>query len=384
MVAPAKTSGHILARIWFSVLATVSVTVGFAPLLLFLARPFWLCLIAIVALLISLGYSANLEPKNERPLTATESVAVIIGSLSEGSIIAFMLFAFYGALWLIAFVIGWVLSRWFGGAPSWIGDIVAGIVAMAGSVLLLGVVAVTAKKLKRWVFPDVGIGNAALLPYVKPGETSPRAIIATLVLALFVGLSVFLSSYFYIALQLCLAVISGAVSGKLEMRGPSAHNKTVRAAVRAMLQACGYEVVDRVQTRRLELDRVIAVFDVVAHRNGYALAVQLKTDEEETAPVSINEAAYLRSAARAMYGAFGELDVPIHSVLPMMLLSGRSCDSSLSEFAQQQSIRVAELPDRKTLEEIRDNKLPEEKIRELSLTYLGLRGQQTATQVKAS
>ena len=384
MVAPVKATQRILARIWFSVLATVSVTIGFTPLLLFLGRPFWLCIVAIVALLISLAYSTKLEPKNERPLTATELVAVTIAAHSEGSIMALMLFALHGVLSLTAFILEWALSHWLGWAPTWMGNVVLGIVAVVGSVLLLGTVAVTADKLKLWVFPKTGIGNAALLPWAKPGEASPRAIIATLVLLLFAGLSFFVSRSFFIALQMCLATISGPVSAKLEMREPSDRNKTLQAAVKGMLLACGYQVVDRLQTSRLELDRIIAVFDIVAYRQGYALAVQLKTDEEGTSSISRSEAAYLRTAARAMYGAFDPLDVQIHTILPMMVLSGRNVDSSLTTFAEQQSIRIAKLPDWQTIEDIRDNKLSEEKVRELSLTYLGLRGSDSATQVKAS
>ena len=85
-----------------------------------------------------------------------------------------------------------------------------------------------------------------------------------------------------------------------------------------------------------------------------------------------------------MYGALDALDVRIHTVLPMMVLSGRSVDSSLAMFAEQQSIRIAKLPDWQTIEEIRDNKLSEEKVQELSQTYLGLHGTDSATQVKAS
>ena len=284
MVAP-KATRHILSRIWFSLLATASVTIGFAPLLLFLDLLFWVVVIAIVPLLIFLAISANLEPKNQRPLTPTESVAVTIASLSEGSIMALMLFGLYGVLRLIAFLIEWGLSRWLGWAPTWMGNVLLGIVAVIGSVLLLGAVAVTADKLKLWVFPETGIGNAPLLPWAKPGEVSPRAIIATLVVLLAVGLSVFVSPYFYIALQMCLAAISTPVSAKLEMREPSDRNKTVRAAVKAMLRACGYHVVDRLQTRRLEIDRIITVFDIVAYHQGYALAVQLKTDEEGTSSI---------------------------------------------------------------------------------------------------
>ena len=384
MVAPAKAPRQILRRIWFSVLATVSVTIGFTPLVLFLKGPFWLGMMAIVALLISLAYSANLEPKNKRPLTPTESVAVTMASLSEGSIIALMLFALYGVLRLIALLLAWLLSHWLGWSSTWMGSVVMWIMAGLGSVLLLGAVAVTADKLKLWVFPKTGIGNASLLPWAKPGEASPRAIFSTLALLLLFGLSMFVSRYFYIALQLCLAVISGPVSAKLEMREPSDHKKTLRVAVKRMLEVCDYQVVERLQTRQLELDRVIAAFDIVAYRQGYALAVQLKTDEEGTSPIARSEAAYLRTAARAMYGGFDSLDVQIHTILPMMVLSGRSVDSSLTAFAEQQSIRIAELPDWQTIEEIRDNKLSEEKVRELSLTYLGLRGSDSATEVKAS
>src|SRR5215213_10025222 len=329
MVAPAKATTHILPRIWFSVLATVSVTIGFTPLVLFLKGPFWLGIMAIVALLISVAYSARLEPKNKRPLTPTESVAVTIASLSEGSIIALMLFALYGVLRLIAFVLEWGLSHGLGWSPTWMGNVVMVIMAVLGSIMVLGAIAVTADKLKLWVFPKTGIGNASLLPWAKPGEASPRAIIATLALLLFFGLSIFVSRYFYIALQLCLAVISGPVSAKLEMREPSDRNKTLRAAVKRMLEACDYQVVERLQTRQLELDRVIAAFDIVAYRQGYALAVQLKTDEQGTSPIPRSEAAYLRTAARAMYGAFDARDVQIHTILPMMVLSGRSVDSSL-------------------------------------------------------
>jgi hypothetical protein len=362
----------------------VAVTIAFTSLLVFLRLGFWLVIVAIVALLIALAYSTRLEPKNERRLTTTELVAVIIASLSEGSIMALLLFALYGVLWSLTVGIRWGFSNLLSWTVPPLGYVVLAIMAVIGSFLLLGVSVVTTEKLKLWVFPDTAIGNAPLLPYAKPGEASPRAIIATLAILVCVGLSLFLSPYFLILLQGCLAVISTSVSAKLEMREPSDHNKTIRAAVKAMLRACGYEVVDRLQTRRPELDRLIAVFHVVAHRSGYALAVQIKTDEEGTAPVSISEVTYLRGAARGIYGAFDEVGVPIHTVLPMMLLSGRTSDPSLVDFAQEQSIRVAQLPDWQTLEQIKDNKLEEEKVRELSLTYLGLRGADIAAQVKAS
>src|SRR4029077_9480875 len=101
MDAPVKNSRPIVARIRFAILATISVTAGFTPLVLFLARPFWLVWISTFCGLIYFAFALKLDPGKERPLTTTEMAAVTVAALSEGSIIGVMLFLVYGALWLV-------------------------------------------------------------------------------------------------------------------------------------------------------------------------------------------------------------------------------------------------------------------------------------------
>jgi hypothetical protein len=96
-------------------------------------------------------------------------------------------------------------------------------------------------------------------------------------------------------------------------------------------------------------------------------------DEESAAPVPWTEATYLRSATRAIYQAVDGFDVSIHSVLPMMVISGRKPDSTLTTFAQQESIRIAEMPEWTIIQEIADNKISLEKLRDMSQSVLGLR-----------
>jgi len=367
MDAPVKSSRPIWAKIKFAILSTISVTAGFVPLMMFIGRPFWLVWISAFSMLISLAYAARLDAKNERPLTPMESVALTLAALSEGAIMGLMLFLLYGMLWLVMYVI-----RLLGWRPGWAGDVGMIAIGVVGFILLMGVVGLTADKLRVWLFPKTGIGNAPLLPYANPGEFSPRAFFASLGLIVCVCLSLFVSSYFYILLQIYLIVISTPVAQRLERREPSERSQTLRAAVKTMLRACGYLIVDRLQTRQLELDRLISVFDIVAHRDGYALAIQLKADEQSSDPVGWTEATYLRSATRAIYKAVAGFDIPVHSVLPMLLLCGRKPDSTLTTFAEQESIRIAEM-EWATIQDITDEKLSIEKLREIAQSYLGLR-----------
>src|SRR6266446_607553 len=380
MDAPVRSSRPIWARLRFALLATISVTAGSTPLVMFLYRPFWLVGISGVAILISLAYAARLDPKNERPLTAMECVAMTFAPLSEGSIIGLLLFLLYGALWLLTYVIGFL-----GWRTGWASEVRVVATAVFGFILLMGAVGLTADKLRTWLFPEIGIGNAPLLPFVRPGEFSPRAFLATVGLIVFVCLSVFISSYFYIPLQIYLVVISTTVSQRLERRRPSERSQTLRAAAKTMLVACGYLIVDRLQTRHLELDRLISVFDIVAHQDGYALAIQLKLDEESSEPVSWTEATYLRSATRAIYQAVAGFDIPVHTVLPMLLLCGRKPDSTLTTFAEQESIRIAEMPEWAIIQDIADQKVSIDKLREIAQSRLGLRmsGMGPATTVPA-
>jgi len=358
-----------MARIHFALLATLSVTAGFFPLLMFMGRPFWLIYAFGLSAAISLGYANTLDTKNKRPLTPIESVAVTVATLSEAASIGLFLFMLYGVLWFIGFVI-----HWLGFRAQFYATVMVTIIAVIGFILLLGVMSATADKLRGWLFPKIGIGNASLTPYVGPGETSPKAIISTIVLLACLALSIFVSSYFYIALQICLMIISTPVMARLDARGPSTDNQTARTAVGAMLEACGYQIVQRLQTHSIELDRLLATFDVVAHRDGYALAIKLKLPtEDEGRPVAVSEAAYLRVAATPMYEAFDDLMIAVHTVLPMMFLIGRVADETTIRFAEQESIRIAKLPPWDKIWAIAVNQVGPEELRELSLTHLGLR-----------
>jgi hypothetical protein len=325
--------------------------------------------IAGLSLLISLAYSIGLDPKNERPVTLTEAGAVAAAALSEGSIIGLMMFLFHGVGWLVTVIIDKI-----GWHPHWVDTVGAALFYGFGLLFLLGVVGLTTEKLTTWLFPTTGIGNAPLLPYSKPSEFSWKVLFGTLfALAIAVFTFFYVRSLFYLLFQFSLVWIGTPVSQRLEKSQPSDQNETLRLAVKTMLRACGYQIVERLQTQDIEWDRLLAAFDIVAHRQGYALAIQLKLGDRNNEPVSWTEATYLGTATRAAYRAIGFIDVPVHSVLPMLVISGRTVDDTLLRFAEQESIRIGQMPDWAEVEALASNQQSEEEVRQKAQSYLGIR-----------
>jgi predicted RecB family endonuclease len=144
-------------------------------------------------------------------------------------------------------------------------------------------------------------------------------------------------------------------------------------AVKNLLQANGYTILERLQTRDAGLDRLIAVFDLVAYGGGNGLAIQFKTGGPDAPAVTWSEASSLRSATWAIYKAAEQFGVIAHTIRPVMVLAGRQADKTLKDFAEKEAIHIVEMQDPTVIDAIVKNNLSNEELRRLAHSILRLR-----------
>jgi predicted RecB family endonuclease len=175
----------------------------------------------------------------------------------------------------------------------------------------------------------------------------------------------------FATLQIYLVIVSAPLNPQ-QGKSPQGSPPAVEA-VEALLRASGYNVLERLQTRDAGLDRLIAVFDIVAYGEGNGLAIQLKTGGPDAPEVTWPEASALPSATWAVYKAAEQFGVNVNSIRPMMVLAGRRADASLKLFAEKEAIHIVEMQDAKVIDDIVNKNFSDEQLRGMAQTILGLR-----------
>jgi hypothetical protein len=362
---------RIGAKSFFALLLIVSAAVGFIPVALFIDRPAWIAIVAALALLVAVIYAVKLRA-DARSLTVLEAVASGIGGLFFSSTMGMMLLIWYlliskvGAplLGLILGLIGLTIDP--DTAGRW-------VIAVFGVAFVPSAASIIADYLRDKLFPRTGVGNAPLFP----GLTWPKflraavpALLGGLVLLAmpYVGLLSWSSGY--AVLQFYILIVCSPLSPRQK---PAEEPPAVSRAVQKLLRASGYHVLERLQTHEPDLDRLIAVFDLVARAGSNVLAIQFKTGNESSPAVTWTEAASLRTATLAIYKAVQLFDVPVRIVRPVLILAGRKADETLKTFCEQQSIHLVEIEDAKEIDDIVADKLSDEELRARARSILRLR-----------
>jgi hypothetical protein len=356
--APAS---QFLPRALFVLLLFLSIGVVSAPLLLFIHRPSWLIWVFAACIVSGIFYLSEVRSTQARPLTNLEKILAVIAVLFANSAAAFLV--------VMGFVLGRLLAWALGPASIVVRILWYGAIANA-CFFLLGCLVSAGPVLREAFFPKTGVGNASLFPgftwrkLALPGFLGLSAIAALGLLASYGWSSA------YVLMILVLLTLSAPVSTAFDRQKRRSANPPVFDAVTTLLVTSGYMIFDRLQTGELALDRLISLFDVVAHKDGIALAIQFKTDASNSEPVKWTEASALRTAVWAIYRGAEKQQAKLRRVQPMLVLFGRSPDPSLIDFARDESIGLAVVPSDAPLESIVKGELTPERVRALAKDYL--------------
>jgi hypothetical protein len=335
---------------------------------MFLDRPSWLFVVGGSAVFIAVVQAIALRSRPGRPLTGLEFFGALGASLFMSSAIAVVLLMLYGAVRGLFALIGLT------GIPlPWGGTTAARTtVAVFGSVLLLGAAGATGELLANRLVPRTGIGNAPLFP----GLTWRRVALAGAPLLAGVAALVVLAvrGWWLAWIPVLIAMLAAGVPlhTTLERQDVPRRKHRTMQAVRRLLEAAGYLVIDRLQTGDPDLDRTISVYDLLAQSDSHALALQFKTDDRVNTPVLWSEAVSLRTAVRPLYTAMKRAGFGVRTATPVLVLSGRAAGEDLVGLAREESIRIIELSDTATVDLILNERTPPDELRRLSQSVLGL------------
>lgn len=348
-----------------SFLLSLCIAVGTAstPVLLFIRRPSWLAWVFASCLVTWILSLRQLKARQARPLTNLERLLLVVAVLFGASSVAVVV--------AIGFFFAKILSSFL--ASSAILILIFGRLAVFNACFfLLGALMTTAPVLLKTIFPKTGVGNPPLFP----GFTWRKIAIPGLIALALIVLLALIGHFFWVGAYVGILAVQVAaslpVSVTLDLQ-KSAPVPTSIAALTVLLEAIGFKSFDRLQTGELTLDRLIAVFDLVAYKSGTALAIQCKIGNVKSEPVSWTEASPLRAAVWAIYRAAREKQLSLDNVLPVLVLSGRQADNSLVEFAKEEDIEVLVLPGDAPLDAIANRSLPAEEIRQWAKSLLPAR-----------
>jgi hypothetical protein len=355
-------------RLRFVILLILAAETGFSPAALFLNEARWLPWMALAPTFVGLGYIFQLRAVAPRAITFRETIGVYYAAVFETAAACLFLFLLYGLT--AALVAG---ARWVHIEPQWAKNLAWWTTAATGAMLLFGNSGTAADLLASKLFPTTGIGNAPLFPGITARRILGPALWTLGSIVSFVAGTAFHYRPVLIATPFCMIIAGITFHDLLETRAPAKQRQTALAALRKLLEAGGYTVIDRLQTGKTDLDRLLNVFDMVAERQGYALAIQLLEGDEGAAPVSWTEAASVKSATSAVYEAAEVCGRPVRRVRPMLALCGRRPDRSLKVFTSKEGILVAELPEWKTIEAIAAGTVTGDNLQGLAQSHLGLR-----------
>ncbi len=290
-------------------------------------------------------------------MTNLEKFLAVVAALFRTSAVAFCVVLPFILVRLLALALGpasiWVRILWY---------IAVGIACF----FLLGGLGVTARILLEVLFPKAGVGNAPLFPGFTWRKVALLGFLGLLAIAVLGLLASFGWSYAYVAMIVVLIIVSAPVSTAFDRQKPPSVSPPVFEAVKALLVASGYRIWGRVQTGEVALDRLIAVFDLVAEKDGNALAIQVKTSASGSDPVTWTEASALRTAVWALYRGAEKQQAKIGNIRPVLVLFGRIADPSLVDFCQEESIGLAVVPSDAPLEAIAKGDFQPDQLIELT------------------
>lgn len=356
-----------------AVIAGVVCSVGFTPVALLIHRLAWDLWIFVGALLVCLLSLRTLR-REPRQITILEGFGLAVSGLFGVSSVALFAFVGCGLAWLFG-----LLLRFTTGPPRDPFLLARGIVAIAGGFIAIGGAKSFGDTLSASLFPTSGVGNAALFPKLTWRKLL-LGVSAVLVLAgiLFVLAGVRVTWWFALVLELLLLIASAPLFTALEIPRLEVRKRAIQA-VRSLLQAAGFRIIDRLQTGDAPLDTLISVFELVAQRGGNVIAVAFKTAEnsetqkdtdltwDECAAVPTGLWAIQRSADKIT----PRLDANLKRATALLVVAGRRADKALKDFAVRESVHIAEL-DPDTIEDVLNHKSSEERLRELAKQCLGL------------
>jgi hypothetical protein len=353
-------SRQFFPRALFVPLLFVSLAVPSIPVLLFVDRPFWMIWILGGCLLWGITNLVGVRSSQARPLTNLEKFLVVIAEVFTVSTIAFVVATGFVLVKLLSSVVGigsiYVRILWYAAIAN-------------ACFFLLGAWLTVSAALLEAFFPKTGVGNASLFPGFTAKKVFLRVLLALFGIALLVVLAREGWSYAYVAMLVVLMIASAPVSTAFDRQKQSTKNPPPFDAVKALLLASGYKMFERLQTGELALDRLIAVFDMVAHKDGTALAIQFKTSASGSEPVTWAEASSLRTAVWAIYQGAEKQHVKMTGILPLLVLYGRVADPNLTTFAERESIGLAVLPSDAPLEKIAKGEFTLEHLRAMAGQY---------------
>lgn len=362
---PDNTSTRFAATVpFFVALSVVPEVIGFVPLCFFLERPLWLGIVAAITLLVAIIYAFQLRAIEARPISLLEVIAVGVGGLFTSASMGLSLFWFYGMTWLFVSLLNFFGVDWSSDTISWYTVFIFGVFFVPATAVTIG------NHLSDKLYPRTGIGNVSLYPNL----AWPMLLLVVLIPAaplVAAWISGWLSSgWFYLILQFAL------VAGCTPFSPQSTRPQDVPAAVEAvqrLLRASGYRLLERLQTRDTDLDRLLATFAVIAYARGNVLAFQFKIGNADAPPVAWIEGASLRSATWAVYQAAARFGITVHNVRPVMVLVGRRADDTLKAFAEKEAIHIVEIQDLEMVNDILIGKFSEEELQILAQSLLRIR-----------
>jgi len=354
-------SSQFLPRASFLLLFSVSIVTVSVPVLLFIHRPFWVVWVLAVCLFTAIINLSKVWSRQVRSLTNLERVLLVVAVLFEGSSIALAVALGFIPLKLYSL---WYTPGSFPGRILWYFAVANACFFLLGGLLTVG------KDLLEALFPKTGVGNAFLFPGFTWRKLAFPGFLGLTTIAVLGLLASLGWSYAYLGMIIALMIMSAPVSSSFDRQKHPVANSSVLEAMKALLMTCGYTIFERLQTGQPALDRLIALFDLVAYKDGNALALQFKTDASNSAPVMWTEASALRTACWAIYRGAEKQQAKLSNVQPVLVLFGRAPDASLSEFAKEESIGLAIVPEDAPLERITKGEFTSEQLRELARLYL--------------
>ncbi len=382
-------SSQFVPRALFVFLFFLSIAIPFVPILLFIQRPWWTFGILAACLVFSISSLTEARSRPARPVTNLERFLVVVASLFGNSAIAFV------AAW--GFILVKVLASWLAWSSLFM-RILWGVAIANVCFFLLSALLTAGPALLEAFFPKTGVGNASLFPGFAWPKVAWQSVAGVLTIVLLAYLGRVAWPYAYLAIILVLMIVSAPVSTAFDrQKVRTTASPPPLEAIKALLNASGYVIAERLQTGEVALDRLIAVFDLVAHKEGHALAIVFKTsasgvdaavastsasksisseyptsEGERDKPLTWTVASSLRTAIWAIYKGAEKQKVKMASIQPLLILFGRTADASLVEFCKSESIGLVVLPETAPLEGIAKGQFSPEQMRMFAREYLEL------------
>ena len=119
-------------------------------------------------------------------------------------------------------------------------------------------------------------------------------------------------------------------------------------AITKLLRSLDYRVVFSLHSQDPTIESLVAGLDMIATKENHALAIQVKTVNSSTAPVTWTHASSLRQKAKALElpdvcNQIELVKLANKEVRPLMVLVGRDQDESLRSFADELHLQVVEI-----------------------------------------